>query len=271
MDHVAAVVFDWAGTMVDFGSRAPMGVFVEAMHRFGVEITIAEARRPMGLPKRDHIAALLADPRIAAAWQAQHGAPPDEASIDAVYAVFVPLNEAVAADYADLVPGALPVVQALEARGVKIGSTTGYTRSILTPVMERAAALGYRPQSVVCADDLAAGRPSPLAMYQTFATLGVWPAWRVVKVDDTVPGIAEGRAAGCWTIGVAASGNGVGLSWTEWQALSAAEQRRLADAAAEPLRSAGADFVIDTVADLLPALDQVNQRLAAGERPLPPV
>ena len=135
-----AVVFDWAGTMVDFGSRAPMGVFVEAFARFGVRIGVAEARGPMGRPKRDHVAALMAMPRIAAAWTERHGHGPGEADIDAVYEVFVPMNVAVAADYAEVIPGAIDTVRELRRRGLKIGSTTGYTREIMAKVLPRAAA-----------------------------------------------------------------------------------------------------------------------------------
>src|SRR5579864_2127013 len=131
LNELRAVIFDWAGTTVDFGSRAPMGAFVEIFKRFGVDISIAQARRPMGLPKRDHIAALIADPDIAARWRAAHGAAPTEADVDAVYRAFVPLNAAVVTDYADLIPGLLPVVAALRAEGLKIGSTTGYTRDIM--------------------------------------------------------------------------------------------------------------------------------------------
>ncbi len=124
MIRLKAVVFDWAGTVVDFGSRAPMGVFVEAFARFGVDVTIAEARGPMGRPKWDHIRAMFDVPRIAAAWAERHGAAPTDADVDRLYEVFVPLNEAVVADYADLVPGAAETVARLRARGLKIGSTT---------------------------------------------------------------------------------------------------------------------------------------------------
>jgi phosphonoacetaldehyde hydrolase len=50
MTQFKAVVFDWAGTVVDFGSFAPMGVFVEAFAEFGVEVSVAQARAPMGMP-----------------------------------------------------------------------------------------------------------------------------------------------------------------------------------------------------------------------------
>ena len=250
---IKAVVFDWAGTMVDFGSRAPMGVFVKAFAEFGVAVTVDDARKPMGLPKRAHIAAMLAEPRIAAAWTAAQGTAPDEAAIDRLYAVFVPMNEAVAADYAELVPGALETVRWLRARGVKIGSTTGYTRSIMARVAPVAAARGYAPDTLVCADDMPEGRPGPLMMVRCFADLAVWPPASVLKVDDTEPGIAEGVAAGCPTVGVALSGNLVGLTVEELARLTPAEVGALRDRAGAALRAAGAGHVIDTVADL-PAL-----------------
>lgn len=267
MTALKAVVFDWAGTMIDFGSRAPMGVFVRAFARFGVEISVAEARGPMGKPKRDHIAELMALPRIAAAWKERHGAPVGEADIDRVYDVFVPMNEAVVADYADLVPGAAEIVAALRARGLKIGSTTGYTRPIMARVLPVAARQGYAPDNLVCAGDVAEGRPSPLMMYQTFADLGVYPPASVIKVDDTVPGIAEGLAAGCWTVGVAASGNETGLSLEEWRALSDEGQEQAAAGARAKLAAAGAHFVIATVTDLMPVIDDIETRLKSGERP----
>jgi phosphonoacetaldehyde hydrolase len=265
-----AVVFDWAGTMVDFGSRAPMGVLVKAYAEFGVEITVAEARGPMGRAKRDHIAALMALPRISAAWAARHGHPPGEADIDSVYKVFVPMNVAVAADFSDMIPGAVDTARELRRRGLKIGSTTGYTREIMAKVLPRAAAAGYQPDNLVCAGDLLEGRPGPLMMYRTMADLGVHPPWSIVKVDDTTPGIEEGLAAGTWTVGIAASGNEVGLALEEWLALSDADRRARANRAGEVLRRAGAHYLIDTVAELLPVIEAIEHRMAAGERPPQP-
>lgn len=265
--HLRAVVFDWAGTMVDHGSKAPMGVFQRAFAAFGVDISIAEARGPMGMAKRDHIAAVLALPRVAAAWEQAHGRAPAEADIDRVYDVFVPLNVAVVADYAGLIAGAAETAARLRARGLKIGSTTGYTRDIMAPLLPLAAAQGYTPDNLVCAGDLPAGRPAPLMMYQTFLDLGAWPASAVVKVDDTEVGIAEGLNAGCWSVGVALTGNVFGLDAAETQALSAAEfETRRAEAYGKLTRS-GAHFVIDGVADLEDVLDEIEGALARGERP----
>lgn len=253
MNEIKAVVFDWAGTMIDFGSFAPMGVFVETFAEFGVDVTIAEARAPMGMPKRAHIQEMLEAPRIAEAWQVKHGAPPTESDIDRLYDVFVPMNERVVAKYADLVPGAKDTIEYLRAHNIKIGSTTGYTRSIMTHVLPVVAEQGYEPDNLVCSDDVIEGRPGPLGMYKCFVDLGVYPPSSVIKVDDTAPGIAEGVAAGCITVGVTLSGNTVGKTVEELALLPEVDIDALRETAAEELIRAGADHVLNTVADL-PAL-----------------
>ena len=258
-----AAVFDWAGTVIDFGSFAPMGVFVETFKQFNVPVTIADARKPMGLPKRDHIKSMMAEPHIAAAWTKAHGAAPDEAAIDRVYAVFVPLNVETVARYADLIPGTADVVRELRSRGMKIGSTTGYTRAIMERVLPLAAAQGYVPDNLVCADDLQLGRPTPIGMYKCFLDLMVYPASAVVKVDDTEPGIAEGVAAGCVTVGVTLSGNDAGLTLQEFRALSAHDRARISQRAGAKLKAAGANYVIDTIADLPALLDRIERNSLA--------
>ena len=250
MTDFKAVVFDWAGTLIDFGSFAPMGVFVKAFETFGIEATIEEARGPMGAPKRDHIQAMMMLPTIAGQWRDTFGTMPGEADIDRVYEVFVPMNEAVVADYATLVPGAKETVDALRGMGMKIGSTTGYTRSIMERVLPVAEAQGLVPDTLVCADDLSEGRPGPLQMYQCFIDLAAYPPSRIIKVDDTEPGIAEGVAAGCVTVGVTLSGNYAGKTVEELAALSEPDRDALRKFAGDKLIAAGADHVIDTVADL---------------------
>ena len=265
--ELQAVIFDWAGTVVDHGSRAPMGAFVKAFAEFGVTITIADARGPMGMAKRDHIRLVGQAPAVAAAWQAKFGRPFGEADIDAVFDVFEPMNIASVREHADFIPGALETLAQLQARSLRIGSTTGYTRPIMEVLIPIAAERGFSPEIVVCAGDLAAGRPSPLMMWQTMARMGIWPAHTVVKVDDTLPGIGEGVAAGTWTVGVALSGNMVGLTVEELAALPEAERAALRARATAEMLAAGADIVIDSIADLPGALDRIAAPLAAGARP----
>lgn len=265
--QLSAVVFDWAGTILDFGSCAPMGAFVRLFAQYGITLTTSEARGPMGQAKWDHIQALGRLPGIAAQWLARHGKPFSDTDVDQLYEVFTPMNAAVVADFAEFIPGAVEVVNALRQQGLKIGSTTGYNRPIMDILAPIAAAAGYAPDNLVCAGDLAAGRPSPLMMYRCFADLGVWPPSTVVKVDDTGVGIQEGLNAGTWTVGLAVSGNAVGLNLAQWQALDASQQHTLRQQATRELKASGAHYVIDTVGELLPVLADIQARLYQGDTP----
>ena len=248
-----AVVFDWAGTMVDFGSRAPVIALQKLFAAEGFDVSEAEARADMGLAKRDHIRAMLSRAPLAAGWLERHGRAASEDDVVRLLEAVGPAMQEAARDCATLIPGAADLVAQLRSAGVKIGSCTGYTRPMMADILPLAAAQGYAPDFVVCSGETAEGRPSPLMLWKNLVELGVWPAEACVKVDDAPVGIAEGLAAGCWTIGVAASGNGVGLSAEDLDTLPQHERRQKIAIAREVLLAAGAHAVIDTVADL-PAL-----------------
>ena len=264
---IKAVIFDWAGTMVDFGCMAPVEALIDAFAAHGVAISAADARRDMGRAKHDHVWAILNDPVVTAAWTTARGAPPSAADGDAIYQALAPLIEASATRCADLIPGAAKVASDLRELGVRIGSGTGYTRQMMSGILPRAAAQGYEPEVVVCAGETPSGRPAPLMTWKALIELDAWPAQACVKIDDATVGIEEGRLAGCWTIGLAASGNGVGLNLEDYRALAGADRLQRVAAAAVQLKAAGADYVIDTIADVRPVLDTIAARITAGERP----
>ena len=267
MSLISAVVFDWAGTMVDFGCLAPVEALRSAFAAMGVEISDEEARRDMGMAKRDHIRGLLQMDRVHSAWKASRGDAPGETEVDGLHDAVEPLMRASAARRSVLVPGAAEVVRGLRERGVKIGSNTGYTRSMMSEILPAAAAQGYEPDIVVCAGETKHGRPTPLMLWRVLSELQAWPARCCVKVDDAPVGVAEGVAAGTWSVGVAGSGNGVGLSLNDYRQLSSDERAARVARAGEALFAAGADFVIETVAALPAVLDQIEVRLAAGDGP----
>lgn len=266
---VKAVVLDWAGTMIDYGSRAPVVALQLVFAEAGLTISEAEARADMGRAKRDHIRAILAMPRIADAWQALHGAAPSEADVTALHDAVEPMMRVAASDCAALIPGAAELVAKLRDAGIRIGSCTGYTRPMMAAILPLAAEQGYAPDIVICSGETIEGRPSPLMFWKALVELGVWPAWACVKVDDATVGIGEGKAAGAWTVGVAASGNGVGLDYATLADLAPADRAERIAAAAAALDDAGADYVIDSVADLRPVIEAIADRISKGERPAP--
>lgn len=262
-DRFDLVILDWAGTVVDFGCCAPVNALLEAFRHHGVDLTESQARRDMGKAKADHVAALLSYPEVAAAWRSANGGAPTGRDAEVLISELGPLMRQQAARSATLIEGVRASIEQLRAAGLKIASSTGYTRDMMQLVLEQAAAQGYVPDHLVCSGETLQGRPSPLMIYKACLDLGVWPLSRVVKVDDSEAGVAEGRAAGCLTIGVAASGNGVGLSAAALAALPPSERTARIDAAGKALLAAGADLVIDTVAKLVPALEEYAARLPA--------
>ncbi len=264
---IRAVIFDWAGTILDYGCCAPAGVFVEAFRRFGVEITSAEAREPMGVEKREHVARVARMGSVSARFRAVHGRDPSEEDIEAVYQVAVPLQIACLPDYSDLIPGALDVVTELQARGIGVGSCTGYVLEMMEVLVPEAAKRGYRPDSWVCPTDVPRGRPAPHMALLNAIRLNAPAVAACVKVGDTVADIDEGLNAGMWTVGVTVTGNETGLSLPQWMALSEEEQGRRRLRAEGILRRAGAHYLVDSVADILPILDEISVRLEVGETP----
>jgi phosphonoacetaldehyde hydrolase len=255
---IKAVVFDWAGTMIDFGSCAPVEAMRAAFASEGIAVSDSEIRAPMGIAKREHVDVLLYAPKISETWHKKHGAAPSKIDGDRIYAALEPLMQQAATNHATLIPGAAELVRYLRSNSIKIGSCTGYTRAMMAGIIPKAAEQGYEPDCVVCAGETVSGRPSPLMLWKNLVSLGVWPAKACVKVDDAEVGIEEGLNAGCWTVGVAASGNGVGLDWNTYTALREDERRDRIAVAAASLKASGAHFVIDTVADLPKVLAQIS-------------
>ena len=266
---VKALILDWSGTTADAYVLAPAVVFVDVFKKHGVEISMAEARGPMGLRKDLHIKALTEVPEIAERWKGVHGNHPGQAEVDAMFADFVPMQLECLREYTALLPGVAETTQKLQAEGIKIGSSTGFIRSMVDILEEDAKKQGYVPDASVAGDEVEHGaRPKPFMVYKNLDMPDVHPIPSVVKVDDTVSGVGEALEAGCWGVGIARYSNYMDVdSIAHEKTLSDAEiQRRLAFTR-ETLRKAGSHYVIDTFDQLPAVIEDVNARLARGEKP----
>ncbi|MBQ0784048.1 MAG: phosphonoacetaldehyde hydrolase [Amphritea sp.] len=262
-----AIIMDWAGTTVDFGSMAPIRAFQGLFTNQGVPISQVEARGPMGTEKREHIRQLCSHPRIRATWVEVKGTEPTDADVDRMYDEFVPLQVAAIAETAVLIPGLTDLLAWADANEVKIGANTGYADIMIQGLLAKAAEQGYNPASNVCATQVPKGRPYPYMAMMNAIELGVENLAACVKVDDTLTGIDEGLNAGMWTVGVAVSGNEVGMSLNEWNATDAEQQDRLRARAYDRFNRSGAHYVIDSIADLIPVLEEIEMRMSTGEKP----
>ncbi|MFE4353274.1 phosphonoacetaldehyde hydrolase [Peribacillus butanolivorans] len=258
---VQAVIFDWAGTTVDYGCFAPVQVFVEVFSIRGIDITIEEARKPMGLLKIDHIRELLNMTRISNLWVTAFGKEPNEKDVNALYRDFEDLLFKVLQNYVKPVPGLIELVSSLRQQGIKIGSTTGYTREMIDVVAGEAKKWGYQPDSIVASSEVPTGRPAPWMCFQTAINLQVYPLSKIVKVGDTISDIKEGIHAGMWTVGVLKGGSEIGLSEQEINEMDPYELKKRMKNAENRFLNAGADFVIDEIGDLLEIIDRINYRV----------
>jgi phosphonoacetaldehyde hydrolase len=261
------IIFDWAGTLADHGSRAPVSALAGVFSAAGVPITIAEARMSMGVAKKKHIESILTIPRVRESWSATHGAPPSQADADQLYAQFIPQQLACLESHADLIEGVPASVDRLRARGLKIGTTTGYNRPMLDYLLDRARQQGFVPDFSACPDEVPAGRPAPYMCYLNAIHIKAFPFWATVKIGDTPVDIEEGLNAGMWTIGITGTGNEVGLTAAEWDATPDPEKHALLSKAEENLLAAGAHYVAPSVADCDDILDSIQARLDQGARP----
>ena len=262
-----AVILDWAGTVVDFGSFAPTLTFLKLFSEKGITITTEQVRKHMGLKKRDHLKAILFSEDVSVQWQAQQGALPTEADVDALYEEFLPLQIKTAVERAEPISGALDAIAAFRERGMKIGSNTGYTRAIMDEVEKAAAEYGYKPDACLGSDEVSAGRPAPWMAYKIAEQFGIYPMHAIVKIGDTPVDIEEGHNAGMWTIGLAMSGNSLGLTAEQVEMLSPEQAAAERDRITAMFKGVNAHYVVDSLADVPSILDQIEERLKNGEKP----
>ena len=266
---VKGMILDWSGTTADAYVLAPAVVFFEVFKKHGVDISMEEARGPMGLRKDLHIKALTEVPEIRERWKKIKGKDPDQGNVDAMFEDFVPMQLDCLRKYTTLLPGVADVVKRLQKQGIKIGSTTGFVRSMVDILEEDAKKQGYVPDASVAGDEVEHGaRPSPFMVYKNLDLMDVHPIQSVVKVDDTASGVGEALEAGCWGVGVARYSNYMNVnSLEEADALSDGEMQARLEKTREILRQSGAHYVIDNLTDIEPVVEDINERLAQGEKP----
>lgn len=261
MKKIECVIFDWAGTVVDYGCFAPVSAFVESFGNIGINITAKEARGPMGLNKIDHIRALFSLDRVSADFERKYGRRFNEDDVKSRYEDFRKSLFSTLSKYTDPVPGVIETVEQLRMMGIRIGSTTGYTADMMDVVLPAAASKGYSPDNCVTADHLPAGRPFPYMIYRNMCDLAVPSVSSVMKVGDTISDIKEGVNAGVWSVGVILGSNELGLDEMEVNVLDKTLLTSKMNEVRMRMYAAGADYVIDSIHQLPALVEAVNARM----------
>ena len=261
MKKIECIIMDWAGTAVDYGCFAPVAAFVESFKAADIEVTPAETRAYMGLTKIEEIRALFNIPRVKEAFRSRYGRDYDDNDVQARYAEFQRVLFATLEDYAEPIPGVPQVIAQLRAQGIKVGSTTGYTRQMMDVVIPAAEKLGYQIDACVTSDNLPAGRPSPYMIYQNMIELAIPSADSVLKFGDTLADIREGVNAKVWSVGVILGSNELGLTQAEVAAMPAAELKERMEVVRKRMLEAGAHYVVDSIEQLPAVIEEINARM----------
>ena len=239
---------DWAGTAVDYGCFAPVAAFVESFKAIGTPVTAAETRAHMGLTKIEEVRALFAIDHVS-----------EDFHVQACYKKFQEVLFATLEDYSKPIPGVVDVISGLRKQGVKVGSTTGYTRQMMDVVIPAAGKMGYVIDNCVTSDALPGGRPKPYMIFQNMCEMDVPELRSVVKVGDTISDIKEGVNAGVWSVGVILGSNELALTEEEVAAMPADELRERMMAVRYKMYAAGADYVIDSIEELPMLIEVLNK------------
>lgn len=246
------IIFDWAGTTVDYGCFAPVKAFIEAFEQYGITPTLEEVRKPMGMLKIDHVRTMLSMERISGLWEEKQGRKWTEEDVQEVYELSESKILEIVHNYAEPKPYVVETVNKLREMGLKIGSTTGYTDEMMALVVPKAAELGYAPDCWFSPDSTnKKGRPYPYMIFRNMEKLELKDVSRVMKVGDTVADILEGKNAGMVTVGILEGSSVMGLTQEEYEALSPEEREAAGKKAEQTYLEAGADYVVRDVRGVL--------------------
>lgn len=183
----ALVVFDMIGTTVA-GSDRVAQIFGDTTQAAGLVVTPDAIARVRGLNKEDAFMTL-----------ARAGGATGEAAQAVAAALFADFRARLAHDLATAppreVPGAGATFRWLAARGVPVALISGLDREYVGEVLARLDWSDAIVTAVVCAGDVARGRPAPDLIHEAMRRAGVVEPSGVMAVGDTVADLEAAAAA----------------------------------------------------------------------------
>lgn len=247
-----AVIFDWAGTTVDYGCFAPVQAFMEIFKEYGITPSMEETRKPMGMLKWDHIKTMLSMERIREEFKRIHGRDFTDKDVDEMHEKFAANLMKILDQFSDPKDYVVETVAKLRDAGLKIGSTTGYTDAMMDIVTKEAVKAGYEPDCWFSPDSTGhAGRPYPYMIFKNMEALHITSVDKVMKVGDTISDIREGKNAGVFTAGIIEGSSEMGLTKAEYEALTPEEKEAKVQEVTKRYMDAGADAVVQDIRGVL--------------------
>ena len=270
--HVQAVILDWSGTVSDKYAIAPALCFQKTFQIFDIHPTMEQCRKTMGIRKDLHISEMLFNEEdIRSQWIKKFKREPEEKDVLLLHSQFIPIQLKCLASkhYGLLLPGTRKIFNIMRSNNIKIGSTTGFTRPMIDILIDASHKQGIWFDSTVGGDEVVNGcRPFPHMLYKNLDNMGIDDIQTVIKIDDTISGIEEGKNAGCWTVGVSRYSNYMNIDSEEHESqLTTREIKRRNQISRHKLIDAGAHYVIDSLADIMPIIHRINTQLEKGYCP----
>ena len=264
-----AVILDLSGTIVDIHVLSPAIGFVKVFEKYGINVTMEEAREPMGLKKEIHLKQMLEMPRILDQWMTNKKYTPDHKDIDLLYKDLEDIQKKLLPKYCTLTPGTANSLGILRHNhDMKFGVTSGFNRELVDIILYEAAKQGVKIHSSVASDEVEHSRPFADMTAKNQQLLGIDHPGHLVKVDDTIPGIQEGLNNESWTVGVFAYSNSTGIdSLEQWAMMYDDEKRSRLMNARDMLEQANPHFIVPDITYLPWVVGQINGRLKHGLLP----
>ena len=269
---IQGLILDFSGTTLDAHVIAPAYAFVESFSKEGVQITMEEARKPMGLRKDLHILKILENPSVIEKWKAKKGSLPTKEDGARLFQHFIPIQNSCLKDFSELIPGTNETVDyARNKLKMKIGLTTGFTREMVDILLKEAKPQGFVPDVSVAGDDVGSNmgfRPAPFMVWKNMELMNLYDRRTIVKVDDTIGGVGEGLNAGVWTIGLYRFSNYTNIDTiAQWKSMKNSEFEEKVEKSKNILMKSGAHYITSSIKEIPEILDDINRRVANGENP----
>lgn len=246
------IIFDWAGTTVDYGCFAPVKAFINGFEAFGITPNLEEVRKPMGMLKKDHIRTMFEMDRITNLWKEIHNKDWNEYDVDKVYKISEEQILNIVGEYSSPKPYVIETIEKVREMGLKIGSTTGYTDEMMAIVTKKANEYGYKPDCWFGPNSVNNfGRPYPYMIFKNMYELGLKDVSRVIKVGDTISDILEGKNAGVVTVGVIEGSSVSGITEDEYNKMNDEEREKITKRVEQLYKEAGADYVIKDIRGII--------------------
>lgn len=257
-----ACIFDLGGTIVDKYSLTPFLSLKKSFLKHKLDISDELIYKDMGKSKLDHIREIINDSEVKHQFLEFNDKEPRGNDILSIYDDFNEIQKE-ATYRMNIIPETKGIIDYLKNKDILIGVTTGFNKEITNIIHDKLDSEGIyidKYVSSTCLDK--PGRPYPYMINHIMNEFNIINSYNVMKLDDTVIGLGEGRAAHCWTAGVSRwSSNMKVKSMKECYNLSYSEIKERNKISRGILKEAGPHYIFDTLNDLPEIIDKFDFKI----------